>query len=524
MAYVWRMAKAWRISEGRFFPISAIENVYTFIWVHDRLQFKLVQMVTLLLVAALAGRVAAQIAPRAKISVLVALMTLAMIQVQFWFDATIGFGLLLQSVSLKLLGATWLSLRILRSSSRLRAIFLWVSAFIVWLLAVFQYEIVLFVWPAMGLIVLMSGGTWGRRLQALSATLVPTAIAVITALVLRAGVVTSDGYRISLSGSEFWITFLQQIVASIPLSSTFLLNQSMWRLESWWVMASSSLVMMLVVREQMKVEANTSTKEIAHLAILGLSLMVLPAVPVAISAKWQALLSWGHGYLAVFLQYLGMAFLASSALLAVVSRTRMRTTVTRVLSTSIVVALLSGVAGVHAAGVIDVTNRIEPITWRRALYEEAVRDGFFSEIPIGASIISSSYNPNGWVNPWYYQWLGGNRSHRLSGTVNGMVASCTEAEQEGRCSLSGPWWGLAELPLGERETIVAIGLYERLDIDPMLTAMSPGTIRLYARWSDQLPLECKSELRKTESGNWSGSCGEEVLTLSQVAGLLNSGD
>ena len=524
IAHIWRMANAWRIAEGRFFPVSAFENAYIFLWFHSRVPYKTLQVLIVLVVAIAVGLLV-RAAGLGRISAqLGAVTVLTVIQIQLWFDSTMGFGLLLQSLTLKLLVVASLSFVLCTSTGVATTVSLWVLSTSIWTLAVFQYEVVIFVWPALVVAVLLYPTNWRRRLLALSSSTIPTIAGVITAVILRAHVITSEGYTISLFTKGFWKAFAQQIVAAIPLSSTVLLHQKGWSTRAWPVFLIATTTLLLLLLPMREHWSRPRPRAVLSLLSFGIGLLVLPAVPVAISLKWQTQLSWGHGYLAVFIQYVGVAIILATALASLQGFMEKKSRVIRTLCAVLAAAVLGGVAGAHAAGIESVVNAVEPITWKRELFEEAVRDGFFNEIPSGASIISSSYNPNGWFNPWYYQWLGGYRSHRLSGTTNGMVVSCTEAQKEGRCSLTGRWWGFAELLRGERETVDALGLYTMLDVDPLTTKMVPGSIKLIAHKYEQLPLECRAKLERTASGNWVGSCIERVETLGEVAELLKNGN
>lgn len=524
MAYVWRMAEVWRKSEGRFFPVSAIENVYMFHLIHDRVTFKILQMISVLSVALLASLVMRGFGLSRLWQIFTPIVVLIVIQVQMWFDATMGFGLLLQSVMIKFLFVTWLVTKMCQTKDSRVATACWLLTFVTWTLAVFQYEVVVFVWPVLVFAVALLPASRLRRLTAVGATAIPTAISVVTALVLRSGVTASDGYTISLFTTGFWRAFAQQLVAAIPLSSIVFLNQSGWSTRSWVVSALVFSAIVIGMSRLYQQVANRHRRSTLIVISFGLGLAIFPAVPVAMSLRWQNQLSWGHGYLAVFIQYVGVAFLLVGLIAVLIQATCAKGVASRYICTGVVALVLAGIGGSHAAGIESVVNGVEPITWRRELFEEAVRDGFFDEVPPNASIISASYNPNGWFSPWYYAWLGGNRSHLLSGTTNGMVASCTEAVNEGRCMLTGPWWGFAEFLSDSRYTVGVLGLYTRLDVDPMSTEMVSGSIKVVGNNQQDLPPECRRSLRQTRSGNWTGSCVREVTTLGQVLALLSPVD
>ena len=520
--YVWNSTSDWIKSEGRFFPVSAFENVFIFTNVGSRWSYKLISLVAVVVCGLAVGWLFRLLVSARGMAPLGVLCFVASVQVRHWFDPTIGFGLLLPSVTFKFVIVFCLTLKILHLASPRSRYLLGFLSGVVWALAVMQYEAVFFVYPIILATVLSFRDVEiSRRIGTLMWTFIPTISAALLAMMFRSRVTPSEGYRVNLEMFPFLATMGKQIVAALPLSSSMLMNQSAWSAWSIPIAISSAIPIFAVMWTRWASEADVQLATSRRPVLVGITMVVCGALPAAVSVKWQTQLFWGTGYLFVFIQFVGTALLIAG--LAVGLRTRVQSVgrVRRASVLALVALAIAGMAGIHAAGIEDVAWRTEPIAWKRELYEANVRDGFFKVIPEGASIISSSYASNGWFNPWYYQWLGGSRTHRLSGTANGMVAACTEAENEGRCSLAGPWWGFAELKAGPRETVDALGLYIRIDADPMTTEMAPGTIRLSARKHELLPLYCRSNLEKTKSGNWMGSCGQDVRTLAQVQILLN---
>lgn len=523
LRYVWNSTSDWIRSEGRFFPVSAFENVFIFTNVGSRWSYKLISVAAVVMCALAVGWLFRLLVNARGMMLLGVMCFVASVQVRHWYDPTIGFGLLLPSVTFKFVLVFCLALKMLHLANYRWRHLLGALAALLWTSAVLQYEAVFFVYPVILATVLSFRNVEiSRRIGALMWTLVPTMSTVLLALVLRSRVVPSEGYRVNFEVVPVLSTLAKQIVAALPLSSTMLMNQSAWSAWSIPIVISSAIPIFAVMWTRWASDADVQLTTSRRPVLVGIAMVVCGALPAAVSVKWQTQLFWGTGYLFVFIQFVGTALLISGLAVGLGAQVQSVGRLGRTSVLALVALAIAGMGGIHAAGIEDVAWRTEPIAWKRELYEANVRDGFFADIPTGASIISSSYNPNGWVNPWYYQWLGGSRTHRLSGTVNGMVAACTEAEKDGRCSLAGPWWGFAELQAGPRETVDVLGLYVRLDTDSVTTEMAAGTVRLSARKYELLPLNCRENLEKTKSGNWTGSCGQDVRTFAQVQALLNS--
>lgn len=521
MQFFSRMVNQWRINEGRFFPVSTIENLYTFVLFNSRFSFKVLQLSSLLLVASLLGALIWQLTQRWEISIAVSIMFLILLQIRMWFDPTIGFGLLLQSVSIKFLIVFILSFQILKTKNKRNLFVFCLLTFIIWLLAVFQYEITIFVWPLIPISVCFAeSASWARRLTAIFVTAVPTAVAIVVSLVMRSGVSTSASYKISIGGDIFWITLIKQIAAALPLNTSIFLGYRIWSVKSSFVFVLISACLFFVFKRIALGNSTISSRNKKLMCLIGGGLAILPAVPVAISEKWQLQLSWGNGYLPVFFQYIGISILLLVIVVWLIEMSASQRPRNRTLIIVMISMVLGGIAGVHSAGTADVVWRTQPFTWQRELFEQSVRDGFFDVIPADSSIISTSYSPNEWFNPWSYQWFGGSKTHLLSGTESGMVVACTEAQKIGQCYLEGPWWGFQELIVRERLTIEAIGKYIMLDHDPMTTELVPRSIQLSTRDQEFFPSKCRLDMKKTMSGNWTSKCDETVTSFKQINDLL----
>jgi hypothetical protein len=91
----------WLKNEGRFFPVSAIENVYLFSTIHSVTLYKFCQWLSVIVLIALFSWFATSMSGVRQFYPLFLLAIGAAIQTRNWYDPTFGFGLLLQSTFLK---------------------------------------------------------------------------------------------------------------------------------------------------------------------------------------------------------------------------------------------------------------------------------------------------------------------------------------------------------------------------------------------------------------------------------------
>jgi hypothetical protein len=522
MEYVWRMAMEWRRIEGRFFPVSSIENVYTFIWLSDRYSFKVVQLGSVIAVSWALGLLVYLLTRERSLALCASLLLTAIIQVRMWFDPVIGFGLLLQSVAFKFLIVFCISLVLLRIKSPWRFSFLWLTALTIWLSAVFQYEITVFVWPVMALCILLSRDVpLTRRLLVVSLSAIPSLVALIVAAVLRSNVAPTESYQISLSGFGFWRTLGQQVLAGIPLNTTVFLGHPIWNEKSFLVFTVFSVAMFVFLIQWTRSTQFVQTDAKRVLLMFGFGLSVVPAVPVAISKKWQGQLSWGHGYLPVFLQYLGVSILVLCLVIFLTESSRRLSRRVQNLTVVFIALTLGAVAGIHSAGLDDVSNRTRPFAWQRELFEDSVRSQFFEVIEKDATILSLSYSHNSWFNPWYYQWLGGNKSHKLARADGDLSSACAAVTEFEECSIDGPWWGFAEMVIDDKYTIDVIARYVALEGTAFDSAVVAGSLRISADRIELIPNACKVNLRETTYGNWISECHSSVRNFDELQTLVN---
>jgi hypothetical protein len=145
------------------------------------------------------------------------------------------------------------------------------------------------------------------------------------------------------------------------------------------------------------------------LTIMGLSFWVFPAVPTALSVRWQGELGRGNAYLPVFIQIIGVAFIGAlvvetmtSVSKALTHFPRLRICVAGTLSLALTTVVIVNHAGANFA-----VNFYAGFRTDRELFETAVQSGLMNEVHDGATILSPLSDQNLWTNGVYVWWLGG---------------------------------------------------------------------------------------------------------------------
>ena len=399
----------WRTNEGRFFPISSIENVFMFDFIHSVAIYKILQLLVTILVLAIAAATLGKIVKDQRVFVLALFVLVSCIQTRNWYDPTLGFGLLLQSVQIKILLCIFALSCFLEETGRRRFCYLAFSVSL-WIMALLQYEVVVTLLPALvGLVIIRSENRFGKVIAFLTIGL-PTAVYLYFVNRLRSGVSASSAYSIHIDLASVSITYLKQLSGAIPFSA------AIWSRGASSILASLSdlplyLLFLISATVCLALSLQSSLRDISNkslviLLIIGANFILGPAITTALSLRWQSEVDWGLSYLSVSFAYTGVAFVAVAVMSILSKMCRGRTLLSVAITSSFLVFFtLSAVS--NYALLTDNALATQVSREQRNLYESAVKEGFMSDIPDKSVIIYAAYNENSWVNSYFTSWLGG---------------------------------------------------------------------------------------------------------------------
>ena len=420
MNYTVQATQQWVRNEGRFFPVSVIENTLLFNYVHSRTIYKSLQLLFIFALASLLGLLAQTLSRSRNIGLLVMTLFICALQVRYWYDPTLSFGLLLPSVGIKTLGSLILLTKGIRAESTRQSNLFFAASAVLWSLALLQYEVVILLTVASFLIAFHEcQASRVRRLLGAASLTVVSLIYMIVSRILRAGATPSPAYRTNFDLQEVLPALKHQIIGAIPLSVPYsrvdgrvgifgaLRDLSVI---GYFGMLTAIVACVLLIRVINLPSARTRI----ILLFVGLTFFFLPGIPTALSVRWQGELSSGNAYLPVILQSLG------TALLLLVCVLEFRAFIDRINSASprLSLALLwigMGVLGTgigvtmvtNHAGTEYVVNRWSDFRTERDIFEAAARRGVFDDVPTNSVIVSGSADEFLWTNATYLRWLGG---------------------------------------------------------------------------------------------------------------------
>ncbi len=399
----------WKNNEGRFFPISTIENVFMFDLIHSVFLYKFLQLFITIALIILAAAFVAKLLGSWRIFPLAVFVLLSCLQTRNWYDPTLGFGLLLQSVQIKILFCLYGVINFLQIKKR-RAYLYFLGSVLLWVIALLQYEVVITLIPTLVILIILFPGDYLRKKIASGLFVVITAIYIWFSFQLRAGVSASAAYTVNSDLGTVTLTYLKQVSGGIPFSAII------------WSRGAESpvaaliglpyfLVLVLVATIVLSVIFCSSLVEVTNrsaliLFVVGINFCFGPSITTALSVRWQNEVDWGLSYLSVSFVYTGIAFISISVIILALKASRgIHLLGTILFGLFVGVFALSTVSN-HAL-LDNNANATKHMREQRDLYDLAIREGFFSLVPDNSVVIYPSFNENFWINGYFTEWLGG---------------------------------------------------------------------------------------------------------------------
>lgn len=275
----------------------------------------------------------------------------------------------------------------------------WLAASVaMYITSLLTYEISYCFLPAYLALCLAQGCGWRRALAAAAPYALVACILTAYTFGLRYGAPSSadNTYRFSLDPDRIARTTAAQASAALPASYALLsphrplyfdAQRAAGRWDNWLLALAAGGLAALLLRQAVQERSAEQLPAFGWLAALGAVVWILPGVPIALSAKYQACVEIGLGYLPVYVQYYGVAILLSAAVLGLAAswpRLRRPLTVGAAVA-SAAVALITADTNRHLVDVCPSTanNR------GQQLVEAALRAGLANEVPDNASLVAA---------------------------------------------------------------------------------------------------------------------------------------
>ena len=237
-----------------------------------------------------------------------------------------------------------------------------------------------------------------------------TCLYIILCLILRHyAISTYDGTTVAHFHKHLFLTFIYQLTASMPLNYGIFSGHCFKKVVFLsYFQEPFSIIILITVFIIVFFSFNKllphlvfTKKQRLLLLNLGLTLNIVPSLLIASTIKYQKVLAWGLGYLPVYIQYIGTAFIFLSlfSLLNASKKSDLQKSNIRILF-SLIFSLITCLSLIFNTAVVKKEN----VLWQngRDLEISAIEQGVLSHVPPGAVLVSKDQ----WANPAFYQQYG----------------------------------------------------------------------------------------------------------------------
>lgn len=199
--------------------------------------------------------------------------------------------------------------------------------------------------------------------------------------------------------SLFWITYLKQFVSAIPLSHflfdpdhVFKLNSLLFNayknptLLTLCIFLFFSTVTFIYHLTDFRIDKNN----LYPLLCIGLTFQFIPPVFMAISYKYQHNLMFGNGYIPVYVQYIGLAFIFIALVMYI--RPHLKSNYWHSFRMALSLLVSSGIVLAFLVNHLVVAQINQVVKYPRNLFENAVNQKLLQGLPPSSVVMKDNLN------------------------------------------------------------------------------------------------------------------------------------
>lgn len=404
---------------GRFYPMAYIVTYSFFNFVLSLKIYKL--MVLLLIVADLIvfGFLIRLLTGSSSAGAMGLILAPLFFQLRLYHDPIMGFCFLLELTFLYI-ALSLISLVIYMKSHKVVYLIL---SLILYLVGLLTYDIAVFFSILHFLIIRQYSEKkgWASPIVASLPFFVLSLLNVLLVVFLRlhfntpliGGTTQAGPYTINPSLGTVTITLSRQLFASFPLSYYFmdvsnLFYHDLPNLVNHLSIAGLVigliyfLVYILISREVLKEMADSKVKlNSSFLLVFGMAMMIVPSILISLAKRYQGELTWGLGYLPVYVSYFGLMIIAMVVIYKIyekASRLGNRYAIASLVILGVMFTLASAVNYSNNLEVVDSSNSF--FLYPRQVVEKCIEDGTFNLIPDNSILLID--NNHLWDQPAFY--------------------------------------------------------------------------------------------------------------------------
>lgn len=417
--FTYNIVKMWITQVGRFFPLAFYMSAFYTI-ITNLLLYKLIILLFVILNIALFGYFINILTESKYLGIMAISLAPIFFQMRLYHDAILGYHLLLELVFLYVITSLIFLIFYLRTKKKK---YLILSLFI-YILGLMTYEIV---YPFFILyFVIIYFNSRIRNLSYMIKLSLPYAISsalfILITVFLRMyvglqliGTHGGSNYIPNFSPNDFFLTLLKQIFAAFPFSYYIadpnnIFEHSIGDLGNFFSIGAISIGIAyfiihiyctnMIIRDELCSKRNAFS--LNQLPLIGLSLLVLPAVIISLSPKYQMALVWGIGYLPVYISYFGLIMITTYVVHMIYSKLNHINKKSFQIILPVFALILVILAGTtYSNNITAVENSNLQWLYPREIVEKSEENGLFKSIPNGSVLLVDSNYP--WDQPAFYR-------------------------------------------------------------------------------------------------------------------------
>jgi len=421
--FTYDIVKSWITSVGRFYPLAWY--VYALFYIlNSLLLYKLLVIMFIVLDIIVFSYFIYIITESKYLCIMSILLTPVFFQMRYYHDPMLGFHLLLQLVFLYFILSLIFLVKYLNNGNKLY----FALSILLFLMDLMTYEIT---YPFVVIYIFV---IYLNRHKEFNPTLhlsLPYILASCGFLLITISLRTyyeipftesSNPYALNLNATNYVHTLAKQIYAAFPMSY-YISNPHSIYANSMDDFRFLSTEMLLIVFIYFIVLICVSKKlmdekphKLNHLLLYGILLLVLPAIVISFSPKYQSELAWGIGYLPVYISYFGLILISVYIIYNLYYNLfSINANLFKMAAMCLALAMVS-ICALNYSNNYNIIERFNSVyLYPRDIAEMSMNDGIFNYVPNGSILVVDSIYP--WDQPAFYLMYSGTKFKSIQNSI-----------------------------------------------------------------------------------------------------------
>ena len=321
-SFAWFINGCWMRDSGRFFPLSWLIGYHSHYLLQPVEHYRFYQCSLVFAHMWLFARLLFELSGSKRLAYCVAFALPVFFQIREYHDPIGSYGGLLQLIGLYVTG----SVLMLVLHCRTNRYWQLVLSSLLYTAGLLSYELSFLALPLLWFALPIRAGIRRRFVVLLPALAITCGYFALVSWVRHHSSTVYAGITPSFDWTKWSVTFGRQLFAAVPFSywtATWHKKLELGELllktgKSWtsWLVFGGTwwLLHRLFVKDNLSLTSGFRIGRMRQLLGIGLVLFIGPAALIALSRRYQDQVTWGVGYLPVYISYFGLATLVALAL------------------------------------------------------------------------------------------------------------------------------------------------------------------------------------------------------------------